>query len=167
MGLLQKDCPSDSAAQLKRIVCPWLKHHRAFGPWHSSPICCPVGVLGVSAQQGAYKGALQMARRFVEERQSGKVVVSRAGDAYDAQARSPNRKLRFNHENQLEGCSKVSLRRIFCHGGGQLVFCVVSHQCSFLRTRYDDPEIFGITRLPTLRVISDFLLLWIHKEVRK
>src|ERR1700681_1961069 len=27
MGFLQKDCPSDSAAQLKLIVCPRLKQH--------------------------------------------------------------------------------------------------------------------------------------------
>jgi hypothetical protein len=84
MGFLQKDCPSESAAHLKLSVCPWLKHYAAFGPWHSSPICCPVGGLGVRAQQGAYKGAPQMARRFVGERQRGKLVVARDGEAFYA-----------------------------------------------------------------------------------
>jgi len=145
---------------------PWLKPHGAFGPWHSSPIWFPVVVPEVSAQREAYKGALQMARRIVKERRGGMLVVSGTGAAYDAQARSPNRKFRLNHENPLEGCSKVSLGRIFCDGGGELVSCMVSHQCSFLGT-YDDPKVFGTARLPTLRGISDFLLLWIHKEVRK
>ena len=67
----------------------------------------------------------------------------------------------FSYENQLEGCFQVSLRRVLCHGGGELVPFVVSHQCSCLRI-YHDPGVFAIARLHTLRVISGFLLPWIH-----
>src|SRR6267154_6824065 len=45
---------------------------------------------------------------------------------------------------------------------------VVSHQCSrsFLRT-YDDPGVSENPRLHTFGVVSDLLLPWVHKEVRK
>src|SRR5216684_3463391 len=76
--------------------------------------------------------------------------------------------VRFTYENQLEGCFQVSLRRVFCHGGGELVFILLSHHCSrsFLLT-YDDPGVLKNTRLHTLRVVPGLLLLWVHKEVRK
>src|SRR5690348_11832958 len=56
----------------------------------------------------------------------------------------------------------------FVTAGGQLVSFVVSHQCSrsFPRT-YDDPGVSENPRLYTFRVVSDLLLPWIHKEVRK
>lgn len=41
---------------------------------------------------------------------------------------------------------------------------MVSDQCPFFWT-YDDARILGNTRFHSLRAISDFLLLWVHKEI--
>ncbi len=42
-----------------------------------------------------------------------------------------NSALSFSHENQLERCAQVSVRRIFCYSRGELVFFLAWHERSF------------------------------------
>src|SRR5580692_22439 len=66
MQFLRKDSPSEWVAKPRLTAYPWFKRRGAFGPWRTSLIWCAVGVLGLSSQQGAYKGPPAYDKTFVD-----------------------------------------------------------------------------------------------------
>jgi hypothetical protein len=78
-----------------------------------------------------------------------------------------NSALSFGHENQLERCPQVSVRRIFCYSRGELVFFLAwrERSFSFLRIFRNDTGILVLSRLHTFRPVSDLLLFWVHQKM--
>src|SRR5438034_11717512 len=73
----------------------------------------------------------------------------------------------LSHENQLERCPQVSVRRIFCYGRGELVFFLTWYErsFSFLRIFSNDTGILVLSRLRTLRPVSDLLLFRVYQKM--
>src|SRR5262249_11487605 len=75
--------------------------------------------------------------------------------------------LSLSHENQLERCPQVSVRRIFCYGRGELVFFLAWHErsFSFFRIFSYDTGILVFSRFHTFRPVSDLLVFRVHQKM--
>jgi hypothetical protein len=75
--------------------------------------------------------------------------------------------LSFSHENQLERCPQVSVRRVFCYSRRELVFFLAWHErsFSFLRIFSNDTGILVLSRLYTFRPVSDLLVFRVLQKM--